>query len=161
MVSIRESLNVTTRDKTIHGNSELTNGNGLDATVENMRSKAKLKMKEYTNVLKGEVEFDIPKSRNGRRLSAFGYATSPHDAKYAEGCNDGINRVSTAQPTDHTIYMAHVKQLESQDELGADVKSTYSSFPKDPTNANHDEKEERETGLVIVRSVGDAATGTF
>ena len=145
MVNIRESLNVTTTDKIIHGNTELTDGIGLNTTVENMRSKAKLEMKEYTDVLKCEVEFDIPKSRNGRWLSAFGYAKSPHDAEYAEGYNDGINGVSTAQPTDHTLYMAHIKQLESQDKLGADVNPTYSSFPKDPPNANHDEKGERKT----------------
>ena len=102
-------------------------------------------MKEYTDVLKSEVEFDIPKSRIGRWLSAFWYATSSHDAEYAEGCNDGINWVSTAQPTACTIYMAHVKQLESKNELGADVKPTYASFPKDPTNANHDEKWEGKT----------------
>lgn len=85
MVNIIESLNATTRDKTIDGNTELTDGNDLDTTVENMRSKAKPKMKEYTNVIKSEVEFGIPKSRNGRRLLAFGYATSPHDAEYTEG----------------------------------------------------------------------------
>ena len=108
MVNIRESLNVTTRDKTIHVNSKLTNSNRLDTTFEHTRSKDKLNMKEYTNVLKSEVAFDIPKSRNGRRLSVFGYATSPHDTKYVEGCNDGINGVATAQPTYHTLYMWHM-----------------------------------------------------
>lgn len=45
IVNIKESLNVTTRNKIIHRNTELTYGNGLDTTVENMRIKAKLKMK--------------------------------------------------------------------------------------------------------------------
>ena len=121
---IRESFNVTTRGKPIHRKSEITGGTELykrdkikeinttdnnKTTIEKLRSEAKLKMKEYTDVLKGEIEFDIPKSRNGRRLSAFVYAKSPHDEEYAEGCNDGINGVSTAQPTAQTLFMAKMK----------------------------------------------------
>ena len=101
MVNIRESFNVTTRGNPIHRKSEITSDTELykrdpTTTIENMRSETELEMEEYTDFLKDEIEFDIPKSRNGRRLSAFGYAKSPHDAEYAERCNDGINGVSTA-----------------------------------------------------------------
>ena len=41
--------------------------------------------------------------------------------------------------------MAHVRQQESRDALGADVKPTYPSFPKDPANTNHIKKGEKET----------------
>lgn len=67
-----------------------------NTTIESMGSKAELEIEEYTDGLKGEIEFDIPKSRNGRWLSAFGYVKSPHDAEYTEGLNDGTNGVSTA-----------------------------------------------------------------
>ena len=150
MVNIREILNVTTRNKPVHGNTEFTGGmelykRNLNTTIENMRSEAELEIQEYTDVLKGEIEFDIPKSRNGRRLSAFGYVISPRDAEHAKGCNDGINAVSTAQQTAQTLYMAKVKQLESKKKHRANVNPTFSSFPKDPPNANHYEKEKRNT----------------
>ena len=105
-----------------------------------MRSEVELDIKEYTDVLKGKTEFNIPKSRNGRRLSAFGYAKSPNDVEYIEECNDGINGVSTANPSSQTLFMARMKQLETQDKLNADVNPLYQKFPTDQTPKDHPER---------------------
>lgn len=56
--------------------------------MKNIRSGVELNIKDYAKVLRAEVEFDIPKSRNCRRLSAFGYEKSPHDSTYFDGCDD-------------------------------------------------------------------------
>ena len=56
-----------------------------------------------------EVKFDIPKLRNGRRLSAFGYAKSPHDTNYVDGCNDGISGIPTVYPNPQVLYMKKFK----------------------------------------------------
>lgn len=110
MVKNRDILNVTTRKnaydtKREHAKDAKSKSKDFieeinvsvknDNTMKNMRSETELNMKEYAKVLRAEVDFDIPKWRNGRWLSAFGYAIPPHDLTYIDVCDDGTNGVPT------------------------------------------------------------------
>ena len=123
-VLIRESGNKTSRNKSMtkiteypyETEQEKFNTSTIEnvaTTNENMQGEVELELQQYIEALKGEVEFDIPKIRNGRRQSAFGYAKFPRDANFQPNSNDGINGVLTVNPTAHAKFMAKVKYLES------------------------------------------------
>ena len=59
----------------------------------------------------------------------MGYSRSPHDANYKDGCNDGINGVPTVNPSNQALFMAKLKQWETQNNLYADVNPSYAYFP--------------------------------
>ena len=146
-VKNRDSINVTLRNnikepnQISKGNTEEKNESlNIDDLDENLlhnrRNDILFNLEQYTKALHNEVDYEIPKVRNGRRVSVLGYAKSTHNANYRDGCNDEINGVPTVNPSSQALFMAKLKQSETQNRLDADVNPKYASFPKNSSNRN-------------------------
>ena len=77
--------------------------------LRHRREDNSLDLEQYTKAINDEVEYEIPKVRNGRRVSGLGYAKSPHDPQYKYGCNDGVNGIPTVNPSSKALFMTKLK----------------------------------------------------